>query len=87
MKKSSLNQALQFVIILLLSCTMMISCDNNEKSSTTQPAKVYVANEERGSVSVIDLQDRLKNNMGRSPAFVSLLIWKHFRGRVSAPTN
>ena len=26
-----------------------------------QPAKVYVANEEGGSVSVIDLQDSLKN--------------------------
>ena len=61
MKNSSLKQALQFVIILLLSGTMMISCDNNKKSSTTQTAKVYVANEEGGSVSVIDLQDSLKN--------------------------
>ncbi len=61
MKDSSLKQALQFVIILLLSGTMMISCDNNKKSSSTQPAKVYVANEEGGSVSVIDLQDSLKN--------------------------
>lgn len=61
MKNSSLKQALQFVIILLLSATMMISCDNNKKSSTTQPAKLYVANEEGSSVSIIDLQDSLKN--------------------------
>ncbi len=61
MKNSSLNQALKFVIILLLSGTMMISCDNNKKSSSTQTAKLYVANEEGGSVSVIDLQDSLKN--------------------------
>ena len=61
MKHSSLNQALQFAILLLLSGTMMISCDNNKKSSTTQPAKVYVANEEGGSVSIIDLLDSLKN--------------------------
>ena len=61
MKNSSFNQALKFVIILLLSGTMMISCDNNKKSSSTQTAKVYVANEEGGSVSVIDLQDSLKN--------------------------
>ena len=61
MKIFSLKQSLQFVIILLLSGTMMISCDNNKKSSTTQTAKVYVANEEGSSVSVIDLQDSLKN--------------------------
>jgi len=61
MKHSSLNQALQFVIVLLLTGAMMISCNNNKKSSPTQPAKVYVANEEGGSVSVIDLQDSLKN--------------------------
>ena len=39
----------------------MIRCDNNKKRSSLQPAKVYVANEEGGSVSVIDLQDSLKN--------------------------
>jgi len=61
MKKSSLKQALKFVIILLLSGTTMISCDNNKKASTTRTAKVYVANEEGGSVSIIDLQDSLKN--------------------------
>ncbi len=61
MKNSSLNQALKFVIILLLLGTTMISCENNKKLSSTQPAKVYVANEEGGSVSVIDLQDSLKN--------------------------
>ncbi len=61
MKNSSLNQALKFVIILLLLGTTMISCENNKKLSSTQRAKVYVANEEGGSVSVIDLQDSLKN--------------------------
>ena len=61
MKYSLLNQSLQYAIMLLLSGTMMISCDNNKKSSTTQPAKVYVANEEGGIVSFIDLQDSLKN--------------------------
>jgi len=49
------------LIMLLLTDMMMISCDNNKKSSALQPAKVYVANEEGGSVSVIDLQDSLKN--------------------------
>lgn len=61
MKKYSLNQVLQFVIILLSLGTIMISCDSNKKSSLTPQAKVYVANEEGGSVSVIDLQDSLKN--------------------------
>ena len=49
------------VVILILAGMVMSSCDNNKKLSTTQPAKVYVANEEGGSVSVIDLQDSLKN--------------------------
>ncbi len=57
MKHSLLNQALQFVIVLLLACAMMISCNNNKKSSPTQTAKVYVANEEDGTISVIDLQN------------------------------
>lgn len=61
MKYSSSKQALQFLLIPLLSGTMMISCDNNKKSSIIQTTKVYVANEEGGSVSVIDLQDSLKS--------------------------
>ena len=61
MKYSSLKQALQFIIILLLSGTMIISCDSNRKSTTTEQAKVYEANEEGGSVSVIDSQDIQKN--------------------------
>ncbi len=39
----------------------MSSCVNNTKPSHRQTGKVYVANEEGGSVSVIDLQDSLKN--------------------------
>ena len=49
------------VVILILTGMFMNSCNNNKKIITTQPAKVYVANEEGGSVSVIDLQDSLKN--------------------------
>ena len=47
--------------MILFTGMIFISCDNNKKSSTTQTAKVYVANEEGGSVSVIDLEDSLKN--------------------------
>ena len=49
------------VIVLLLSGLIMGSCNNNKKSSTLHLAKIYVANEEGVSVSVIDLQDSLKN--------------------------
>lgn len=49
------------VMVLLLITGMMISgCDSKNKSSSLQPAKVYVANEEGGSVSVIDLENSLK---------------------------
>ena len=40
---------------------MLSDCNIKNKSSTLQPAKIYVANEEGGSVSIIDLQDSLKN--------------------------
>jgi len=60
MKHFFLRQPL-FVIILLLTGMIMSGCDNNKKSSTLQPAKLFVANEEGGSVSIIDLQDSLKN--------------------------
>jgi len=43
------------VEILILAGMLMNSCDNNKKLSTTQSAKIYVANEEGGNVSVIDL--------------------------------
>lgn len=47
---------------MILSTAMMLSdCNIKNKSSTLQPAKIYVTNEEDGSVSVIDLQDSLKN--------------------------
>jgi len=39
---------------------MVSSCDNSKKPSSLPAAKVYVANEAGGSVSVIDLQDSLK---------------------------
>ena len=61
MKHFFLTPALPVVIMLLLTGMIMSGCDNNKKSSSLQPAKVYVANEEGGSVSVIDLQDSLKN--------------------------
>ncbi|MEO5602806.1 MAG: hypothetical protein ABIR06_17935 [Cyclobacteriaceae bacterium] len=61
MKHSFLNRALQVVIMLLFTGMIMSGCDNNKKSSSLQPSKLYVANEEGGSVSVIDLQDSLKN--------------------------
>ena len=48
------------LIMLLLTGMMMSSCGNNKKPSTLPQAKVYVANEEGGSVSVIDLRDSVK---------------------------
>ena len=61
MKHFFLSQ-IMVVVILILAGMVMNSCDNNKKLSTTQPAKVYVANEEGGCISVIDLQDSLKNS-------------------------
>ena len=55
MKYSLTKESLQYATILLLSCTVMISCDNNKKSSTTTKAEVYAANEKGGSISVIEL--------------------------------
>lgn len=54
------------VVITLMLLSMVSSCDNsNTSSGNTKPsslpaAKVYVANETGGSVTVIDLQDSLK---------------------------
>lgn len=58
------------VVILTMLFVMVSSCGNNDNSNTNSSntdkpsslprAKVYVANEAGGSVSVIDLQDSLK---------------------------
>ena len=61
MKYFFLNPTLLVVIMILFTGMIIFGCDNNKKSSTTQTAKIYVANEEGSSVSVIDLQDSLKN--------------------------
>jgi YVTN family beta-propeller protein len=60
MKHYFLTQQVLVVIMLLSTGMMMNGCDN-KNSSSSQPAKIYVANEEGGSVSVIDLQDSLEN--------------------------
>lgn len=60
MKNLFLNLILLIVVTLMLTGTMMSGCDGNKKSSSLKLAKVYVANEEGGSVSVIDLQNSLK---------------------------
>ena len=44
------------VIMLVLSGMIMSGCDNNKKSSSLKLAKVYVANEEGGSVLEYTLQ-------------------------------
>ena len=61
MKHIFLNPSTLVVTMLMVTGMMISGCDNNKKSSATQTAKVYVANEEGGSVSVIDLQDSLRN--------------------------
>ncbi len=60
MKHSFLIPASGVVMVLLLTGIIMSGCDSKNKSSSRQLAKVYVANEEGGSVSVIDLQNSLK---------------------------
>ena len=61
MKHIFLISSLLVVTMLMVTGMMISGCNNNIKSSSTKTAKVYVANEEGGSVSVIDLQDSLKN--------------------------
>jgi len=56
-----LKSTFPVLIFLLLSVLIISGCDNNKKQSSMEVAKVYVANEEGGSISVIDLQDSLKN--------------------------
>lgn len=60
MKHPFLNPILVMTIFMFIGI-VMISCDINKNSSSLQLAKVYVANEEGGSVSVIDLQESLNN--------------------------
>lgn len=48
------------IIITMIGLATLSSCNNYNKSSSSQMAKVYVANEGDGSISVIDLQDSLK---------------------------
>lgn len=48
------------ILILALTAIFISGCNNNKQSSSLQTAKVYVANEGDGTISVIDLQDSLK---------------------------
>ena len=48
------------VIFIIIGLVTLSSCGNNNESSPLQPAKVYVANEAGGSISVIDLQDSIR---------------------------
>ena len=57
MKYFFLNVTLAVIMLIGIA---MIGCNNNNKTSALQQAKVYVANEEGGSVSVIDIQDHSK---------------------------
>ena len=61
MKHIFLNPSSLAVTMLMVVGMMISGCDNAKKSSATQASKIYVANEEGGSVSVINLQDSLKN--------------------------
>jgi YVTN family beta-propeller protein len=61
MKHFFLTSTLMIAIMLLLFGTMIYSCNNNESSSVMQASKIFVANEEGGSISVIDLSDSTKN--------------------------
>ena len=61
MKHFFLNPSSLVIAMLMVTGMMISGCDNAKKSSTMQPAKLYVANEEGSSVSIIDLQDSLKN--------------------------
>ncbi|RJQ23038.1 MAG: YncE family protein [Nitrospiraceae bacterium] len=62
LKQSIINPTLVFLVMLMLA-VMKIGCANFNKLYTLQPAKLYVANEDGGSVSVIDLQNSRKNTI------------------------
>ena len=49
-------------IMLLLFGMMVYSCNSNESSSVMQASKIFVSNEDGGSISVIDLSDSTKNS-------------------------
>lgn len=61
MKNSFLKTILLGSLMLLLINAMMSGCNNNKTSSVMQAAKIFVANEEGGSISVLDLMDSTKN--------------------------
>ena len=61
MKHFLFYPTLSIVIMLLFTGMMMNVCEINKKSSALQPAKLYVANEEGCSFSILDLQNSLKN--------------------------
>ncbi len=61
MKHFFLASTLMIAIMLLLFGMMMYSCKNNESSSVVQESKLFIANEDGGSISVIDLADSTKN--------------------------
>lgn len=61
MKNSFFKIILTGSLMLLLFNGMMSSCNNNRKSSLKLPSKLFVANEEGGSISVLDLTDSTKN--------------------------
>lgn len=47
--------------MLLIFSSMISGCNNNKTSSVMQPSKIFVANEDGGSISVLDLTDSTKN--------------------------
>ncbi len=61
MTNSYLKIILPGSLMLLLFTAMMSGCNNNKTSSVMQAAKIFVANEDGGSISVIDLTDSTKN--------------------------
>ena len=61
MTNSFLKIILPGSLVLLLFTAMMSGCNNNKTSSAMQGAKLFVANEEGGSISVLDLSDSTKN--------------------------
>ncbi|MFV8392874.1 YncE family protein [Flavobacterium sp. LB2P6] len=59
MKNLVVLKKFQIMVVLVVAGLIIGSCNNPKK--TMQLAKVYVANEDGGSISVINLQDSTKN--------------------------
>ena len=59
MKNHSILSKLQAASAIIVFFIAIVGCNNSKKS--TQFSKVYVANEDGGSISVIDFQDSLKS--------------------------